>query len=105
VKSWLARVPGTRAWRKRRDHELCKATRARLQEIVDGEVPPGRVRSALLRHLRACERCGAEAIAIEALKQAIDRVTRAGAQELARRLEQAARELLASPPGPRQNHP
>ncbi len=91
--SLLSRLPGTHAWRDRRDRALCAQTSARIQEIVDRELRPGRAARALERHVAACERCGDEANAIAALKRAIARVGRVPDGELVGHLEEFARRL------------
>lgn len=89
----LAYVPGTIAWRRRRDLRLCHRTAARIQEIVDGEIPVGRAQRDFERHLAACERCGAEAEVFRSLKLAIARVNNRANADLVRKLERLARQL------------
>jgi hypothetical protein len=87
--SVLSYVPGTRAWRHRRDVALCRETLDRIDAIVDGEMEG----QSLRRHLDACRRCQHEAEAIEGLKQAIERVSEEADPDLVRRLEAEARRL------------
>lgn len=90
----LAFIPGTDAWRRRRDLSLCRRTSDRIQEIVDGEMREGRARRALERHLSACARCGGEADAIRDLKNAIALVGSDTDPALVRRLKHLAKELF-----------
>lgn len=87
--SLLAWIPGLPAWRRRRDMAICARTGARIQEIVDGEMPRGRAESVLLAHLAACQRCGAEAETIRELKRAIYRVSVRRSEAATRRLTEA----------------
>lgn len=91
--SILEYVPGTTAWRRRRDRELCMQTGERIQEIVDGELPPGRAKEELERHLEACERCQGGAETIRELKRAIARVGSGADEELVARLQATADRL------------
>lgn len=95
--SFWDRVPGTAAWRRRRDMVVCARTGERLQEIVDGEIELTRATRVLLNHLAACERCGAAAAQLRELKAAIARVTHDETDDLARRLEGAARQMVEPP--------
>ncbi len=89
----LKYVPWTHAWRRRRDELLCMQTAQKLQQIVDGELPPSAANATLLRHLEACARCSSEAQAYQDLKRAIARVGGAGDDDLVERLRRLAREL------------
>lgn len=91
--SLLRFIPGTAAWRRRKDEQLCAQTGERIQEIVDGELPPGRGRDELIRHLEACVRCQQGAESIRELKRAIARVGSAPDEELLRRLQETATQL------------
>lgn len=91
--SLLRFVPGTAAWRRRKDEQLCAQTGDRIQEIVDGELPPGRGRGELIRHLEACARCQQGAESVRELKQAIARVGSAPDEELLDRLRETATRL------------
>ena len=86
-------VPGTTAWRARRDLQLCRQTAARIQEIVDGEVESAKAAKILERHLDACGHCHDEADAIRSLKEAIARVGCDADPELVDRLRALARKL------------
>lgn len=66
-------IPGTRAWRRRRDIALCKEAIARVDEVVDRELPASR-RRVLHKHIEACRRCTSEAEAVAELKEAVRRV-------------------------------
>lgn len=90
---WLSYVPGTPAWRRRKDMLLCMRTAERVQEIVDGELPAGATNHELLRHLDACRRCGGEAEAFRELKEAIGRVGRTADPDLVERLERLCHRL------------
>jgi anti-sigma factor RsiW len=87
----LAYVPGTKAWRKRRN--ICSRVAERLQEIVDGELPPGKAARALERHLIECPPCHQEAEVLRTLKQAIARVSGEADPEVVARLQALARQL------------
>jgi anti-sigma factor RsiW len=89
----LSYVPGTRAWKKRRSRDVCARAAERIQEIVDGEIPPGKAARTLERHLIECPPCHQEAEVIRTLKQAIARVSREADPETVRRLETLARSL------------
>lgn len=88
-------IPGTTSWRRRRDERICAETLHRVQEIVDGELPAGATEQTLRRHLEACTRCGREAEAVERLKRAIARATKAECDELSRRIDEIARRVAA----------
>lgn len=89
--SLFSHIPGTRAWRDRKDRELCERTADRVQEIVDGELPGDA--GDLREHLEACQRCGGEAEAIRQLKDAIHRVSADADPGLVSRLEELGRRL------------
>ncbi len=91
--SVISFVPGTKAWRKRRSHDICARAAARIQEIVDGEVPPGKAARVLERHIAECPPCHHEAEALRTLKQAIARVSREADPETVAKLEAYARLL------------
>jgi anti-sigma factor RsiW len=89
----LAYVPGTYAWRRRREGILCAKTVERIQEIVDGEIGPGRAEQVLKRHLEACGSCNERADVIRDLKAAIARVSDEADPKIVRNLEDLARKL------------
>lgn len=89
----FAYVPGTKSWRRRRSHEICLRTAERIEEIVDGEVPPGKAARMLERHLEACPPCHQEADVLRALKSAIARVSSDADPDVVRRLEAYAKGL------------
>lgn len=91
--SLLAHVPGTRAYRSRKDAILCMQTHERIQEIVDGEIGPTRAEKILEKHLDACRSCNAEADAIRELKDAISRVAGTADPDLVASLEVLAQRL------------
>lgn len=91
--SLLALVPGTKAWKKRRSRDVCARAAARIQEIVDGEVPPGKAARELERHIAECPPCKQEAESLMVLKQAIARVSGQADPETVARLEALARGL------------
>lgn len=88
-----AYIPGTAAWRRRRDARICMETHDRLQEIVDGEVGASRAEQILAKHLHACQNCNAEAEVIRDLKEAIARVGSDADPELVSTLEDLAGRL------------
>jgi anti-sigma factor RsiW len=91
--SLVVYVPGTRAWKMRREAELCRQTTERVQEIVDGEIGPARAEQVLKRHLEACRSCNAEGQVIRELKVAIARVSSEADPTTVRNLEDLARRL------------
>lgn len=93
----LTYLPGTKAWRGRRDRKLCMKAAERIQEIVDGELSPDRAARALERHLAACERCRGEAEVIRQLKRAITRVSQEANPGTVNRLQDLARRLCEEP--------
>jgi anti-sigma factor RsiW len=88
-----AYVWGTRAWKHRREGILCSQTVERIQEIVDGEIPPSRAKIVLERHVTACKSCDAQAEVFRELKIAISRVSSEADPECVRTLEDLARKL------------
>lgn len=68
--SWLDR------WRDHREARLCTETHRRIEEIVDAEIPDGRKRAQLERHVEVCVPCGGSAASLRELKGAIARVGR-----------------------------
>jgi anti-sigma factor RsiW len=68
-------------------------THERIQEIVDGEIGPGRAEKILEKHLEACRSCNSEADAIRELKDAIARVGGKADPDLVASLEVLARRL------------
>ncbi len=90
--SFMAYVPGTTSWRKRRHDEICKETYNHIQEIVDGEITAAKAKQ-LASHLSECPPCELEAEAIKGLKQAIARVGCEADPQLVQRLDELARKL------------
>lgn len=86
-------IPGTYAWKRRREGILCAKTVDRIQEIVDGEIGPGKAEQVLKRHLDACQSCNAEADVIRDLKAAIARVSAEADPGCVKKLEDLARRL------------
>lgn len=95
--SLLSFVPGTSAWRRRRDRAVCKQTAVRIQEIVDEELPPGRRARLLAKHLEACERCYGRAEAIRQLKVAVARCSDDADPLVVQKLQDLARSLCDEP--------
>lgn len=91
--SLAAWIPGTAAYRRRRDAILCMRTHDRIQQIVDGEIGPGRAEQVLTKHLEACKSCDQEAEAIRELKEAIARVSWNADPTLVASLEDLAKRL------------
>jgi anti-sigma factor RsiW len=91
--SMRAYIPGTYAWKRRREGILCAKTIDKLQEIVDGEIGPGRAEAVLKKHLDACQSCNAEADVIRELKAAIARVGAEADPGCVKKLEDLARRL------------
>jgi hypothetical protein len=91
----VAYIPGTHAFKRRREGILCAKTVERVQEIVDGEIGPGRAEQVLRRHLEACQSCNAHADVIRDLKAAIARVSDQADPECVRKLNDLARRLAA----------
>ena len=89
----LAYLPWTRAWRKRRSQDLCARAAERIQEIVDGELPPTKAAKALERHLVECPPCLQEAEALRTLKEAVARVSSDADPETVERLRALGRQL------------
>ncbi len=74
------------------DARACAEALDALHEYLDGELAPGRL-AHIGQHLDACRRCGLEAEAYRALKQAVRRAGN-GVDELAlERLRAYARRL------------
>lgn len=86
-------IPGTRAWRERRDERLCMETAERIQQIVDGQLPPSAATRTLMRHLEACARCSREEEVFRELKAAIARVGGTGDDQIVERLHDLAQRL------------
>jgi anti-sigma factor RsiW len=89
----LAYLPGTSAWRRRRKREICRQTAERIEEIVDGELPPTKAARVLEQHLIDCPPCRDEAEVVRALKGAIARVSGEADPEVVDRLQDLARRL------------
>ena len=88
-------IPGTRAWRVRRQHHICVLVSTHIDEIVDGELPPSRKARALEEHLSSCGYCRGKAESVRALKQHIARVGKHCEPEMVERLENLARRLCS----------
>jgi hypothetical protein len=86
-------IPGTGAWRHRREGILCAKTVERIQEIVDGEIGATKAERILTKHLAACKSCNSHAEVIKELKIAIVRVSDDADPELVATLEDLARKL------------
>jgi anti-sigma factor RsiW len=91
--SIAAYIPGTYAWKRRREGILCQRTHEKLQQIVDGEIGPARAEQVLAKHLDACKSCDADAQVIRDLKVAIARVSSKADAQLVGRLEDLAKQL------------
>jgi hypothetical protein len=91
--SMRAYIPGTYAWKRRREGILCAQTVERLQEIVDGEIGPDKAGLVLKKHLDACQSCNAQADVIRELKVAIARVSAEADPGCVKKLEDLARRL------------
>jgi hypothetical protein len=99
--SMRAYIPGTYAWKRRREGILCAQTVERIQEIVDGEIGPDKAGQVLKKHLDACQSCNAEADVIRELKIAIARVSNEADPGCVKKLEDLARRLAeGGPVGP-----
>jgi anti-sigma factor RsiW len=94
-----AYIPGMRAFKRRREGILCAKTVERIQEIVDGEIGPGRAEQVLKRHLEACKSCNAHADVVRDLKIAILRVSDDADPECVRKLQDLAHRLAAGEEG------
>lgn len=90
-------IPGSRAWRRRRSYDLCERAIERVQELVDGELPPCRDSERLIAHLESCPPCALEAEAVRELKRAIHRVGQESDPEVKARLTEWARRLPDEP--------
>lgn len=88
-----AYIPGTTAWKRRREGILCAQAAERIQEIVDGELPAGRMKVVLEKHLEACKSCDAHAEVFRELKTAIARVSAEADPERVKALEDLAKRL------------
>jgi hypothetical protein len=86
-------IPGTDAWKRRREGILCMKTHEKLQQIVDGEIGPAHAEQVLAKHLDACRSCNADAQVIRDLKTAIARVSSEADPQLVGRLEDLAKQL------------
>lgn len=62
--------------REGREARRCAEARERIHEVIDAEMPPGRKRERITRHLESCVACGATAAEVRALKEAVARVGR-----------------------------
>jgi hypothetical protein len=91
--SLVSYIPGTDAWKRRREGVLCMKTHEKLQQIVDGEIGPGRAEQVLAKHLDACRSCNADAEVIRDLKAAIARVSAQADPAMVTRLEDLAKQL------------
>jgi anti-sigma factor RsiW len=93
--SFESRIPGTRAWRRRRWGRLCVEVAIHIDEIVDGELPATRKAKILERHLTGCSTCRGEAEVIVALKRGVARVSQEADAETVARLRELARRLCS----------
>jgi hypothetical protein len=89
------RIPGTRAWRRRRAGYLCVEVVAHIDEIVDGELPVTRKAKLLEKHMTGCNSCRDEAEVVLALKRGIARVAQEADPEVVERLHTLARRLCS----------
>lgn len=96
MSGWMAKIPWIARWRSRRDAALCMATKERIQQIVDGELPRSAANDRLFQHLDACVRCGDEARAVQELKRTVRDVLERSGRDLTRRIEAIAREVAES---------
>lgn len=83
---------------ERRHAELCAMTAAKIDELVDGEVPGGRRRRLLQAHLDVCVRCGASAETVRELKAAVARVSGTPDPEVRERLLALAADIRRRSP-------
>lgn len=97
MNNWRAWIPGTAAARMRRDETVCRRTKERIQQIVDGELPRTAANDALLRHVEACARCGEEARTVRELKTTIRSALEGSGKPVLRAAEAAARRALERP--------
>jgi hypothetical protein len=91
--SFEARIPGTRAWKMRREAYLCMEVVAHIDEIVDGELHAMRKAKLLERHMTGCNSCKDEAEVVLALKRGIARVAQEADPEVVAKLHELARRL------------
>jgi len=91
--SFEARIPGTRAWRRRREGRICLEVAVHIDEIVDGQLPPTRKARILEKHLTGCHSCHEEAEVIRALKRGIIRVSQEADPQTVARLHDLAHRL------------
>jgi anti-sigma factor RsiW len=98
----MHRIPMTRAWRVRRQREICIEVAVHIEEIVDGELPSARKARVLESHLTGCNSCLKEAEVLRALKRGIQRVSQDADPEIVARLNELAQRLCSgkheSPP-------
>jgi len=90
-----SRIPGTRAWRRRREGKLCVEVVLHIDEIVDGELPASRKAKLLEKHMTGCSSCRDEAEVIHALKRGIARVAQDADAQVLEHLQVLARKLCS----------
>ena len=88
-------IPGTRAWRRRREGRLCVEVVLHIDEIVDGELPASRKAKLLERHVTGCSSCRDEAEVVHALKRGIARVAQEADADVLEHLHALARKLCS----------
>lgn len=88
-------IPGTHAWRVRRARRLCIEVVTHIDQIVDGELPPGRKAKLLEQHMTGCHHCSEEAEIVRALKRGIARVAQDADPEVLEHLHGLARRLCS----------
>jgi len=93
--SFESRIPGTRAWKRRREGQLCVEVVLHIDEIVDGELPASRKAKLLEKHMTGCSSCRDEAEVIHALKRGIARVATEADAEVLEHLQTLARRLCS----------
>lgn len=93
--SFESRIPGTRAWKRRREGKLCVEVVLHIDEIVDGELPPSRKATLLEKHMTACSSCRDEAEVVLALKRGIARVAQDADADVLEHLHSLARRLCS----------
>jgi anti-sigma factor RsiW len=90
-----SRIPGTRAWRRRRQGQLCVEVVLHIDEIVDGELPASRKAKLLEKHMSGCSSCRDEAEVVHALKRGIARVAQEADAQVLEHLNALARKLCS----------
>ena len=93
--SFGRRLPGMRAWHMRRHRQICVEVSTHIDQIVDGELPPGRKTTLIEAHLSGCSYCRGQADSVRRLKQHIARVGSDCDAETVERLRNLARRLCS----------